>query len=127
MTSTSSALVPGCGSGYDCLHLAKFGYSHVVGLDLSDTAVKTAGQLMVDNPDYTQEVKNKVRFQVADYFTIHQGQYDLIFDYLFFSAIDLKNREDWARGKTYIIMVLTILMMIHITVIIDDYDYSISM
>ena len=91
--------MPGCGSGYDCLHLAKFGYANVVGLDLSATAVKMADQLMAENMDYTQDEKSKVKFQVADFFTIHQGQYDLIFDYLFFSAIDLKNRQDWARGK----------------------------
>ena len=90
--------MPGCGSGYDCLHLAKCGYSHVVGLDLSETAVRTAEQLMIDSEHYSKEVKERVKFQVGDFFTLHQGQYDLIFDYLFFSAIDIKNRGDWARG-----------------------------
>ncbi len=113
MTTNSSALVPGCGSGYDCLHLSKFGYSNVVGLDVSETAVKTAAQLMAENPDYTQEEKSKVKFQVADFFTIHQGQYDLIFDYLFFSAIDLKNREDWARGKDFIFAIQKYLIILY--------------
>ncbi len=99
-TGGAAALVPGCGSGYDCIHLANFGYSHVVGLDLSETAVRMAEKRMLEDPNCSQEAKERVKFQVGDFFTLHQGQYDLIFDYLFFSAIDIKNREDWARGCT---------------------------
>ena len=36
------ALVPGCGRGYDCIALARHGFSEVVGLKLSQSATATA-------------------------------------------------------------------------------------
>ncbi|OEL26388.1 putative thiol methyltransferase 2 [Dichanthelium oligosanthes] len=86
------ALVPGCGMGYDVVTLAS-PERFVVGLDISDMAVKKAKQWSssLPNADY-------FTFLVEDFFKwIPSEQFDLIFDYTFFCALDPSLRVAWAE------------------------------
>jgi SAM-dependent methyltransferase len=85
------ALVPGCGSGYECFFLRESGFSTVTGLDLSKTAIDAANAQLQKYPKI-----NDIQFEVADFFTYSSENYDFIFDYLFFAALDPPLREKWA-------------------------------
>ena len=99
------ALIPGCGAGYEARMLRNVaGYSHVLGLDISSTAIDIARKGGVgavksakDAFHEEKEEDNGISFKVGDFFT-WQGSYDLIFDYLFFSALDVNRRESWAKS-----------------------------
>ncbi|KAG9454536.1 hypothetical protein H6P81_007440 [Aristolochia fimbriata] len=86
------ALIPGCGSGYDVAAIAapdRF----VVGLDISEHAVKRAKGLSSWLPN-----SNCFTFEKADFFTwTPTEQFDLIFDYTFFAAIDPSLRPAWGN------------------------------
>ncbi|KAK9288702.1 hypothetical protein L1049_017165 [Liquidambar formosana] len=86
------ALVPGCGSGHDVVAIAcpeRF----VVGLDISDSAIKKAKELSSLLPN-----ANYFTFQKVDFFTwCPTEEFDLIFDYTFFCAIEPDLRSAWAR------------------------------
>ncbi|XP_074281299.1 putative thiol methyltransferase 2 isoform X5 [Silene latifolia] len=70
------ALVPGCGSGYDVVTLASPD-RYVIGLDLSKSAVKRAGELAATSSNGTC-----FSFVQADFFTWNPTElFDLIFDY----------------------------------------------
>ncbi|XP_021305017.1 probable thiol methyltransferase 2 isoform X2 [Sorghum bicolor] len=86
------ALVPGCGMGYDVVALAS-PERFVVGLDISDLAVKKAKQWSssLPNADY-------FTFLAEDFFKwIPSEKFDLIFDYTFFCALDPSLRVAWAE------------------------------
>ncbi|GAB4858949.1 Probable thiol methyltransferase 2, variant 4 [Ancistrocladus abbreviatus] len=87
-----SALVPGCGSGYDVVALA-CPECYVVGLDISDIAIRKARELSSSSPN-----ANYCTFLKADFFTWYPTElFDLIFDYTFFCAIEPTMRSAWAR------------------------------
>jgi SAM-dependent methyltransferase len=90
------ALIPGCGSGYECIYLRKSGFQEVTGLDLSDTAINSAKENL-----QRQAGVDKVHFQVVNFFE-YKGpyQFEFIFDYLFFSAIEPSCRNKWAESIT---------------------------
>ncbi|XP_068635503.1 probable thiol methyltransferase 2 [Aristolochia californica] len=85
------ALIPGCGSGYDVAAIAapdRF----VVGLDISETAIKRAKELSSSLPN-----ANCLDFLKADFFAWKPAEkFDLIFDYTFFAAVDPSLRPAWA-------------------------------
>lgn len=112
---TKHALVPGCGTGYECLYLAEIGFESVVGLDLSPKAIQNA----IDNlnakkssTDVAEDSKSKlnnVHFVADSFFdiqnpTVLKHKYDLIFDYLFFSALDPPARKLWASAMSRVIV-----------------------
>ncbi|OQR90502.1 thiocyanate methyltransferase 1-like [Thraustotheca clavata] len=81
------ALVPGCGSGYDLLHLSTQGWS-ATGLDISSTAVHQA----------TKVVGDKCTLEQGDFYAYTCSEpYDLIYDYLFFAAINPEMRQKCAQ------------------------------
>ncbi|GMH28040.1 hypothetical protein Nepgr_029883 [Nepenthes gracilis] len=85
------ALVPGCGSGNDVVTLA-CPERYVIGLDLSDIAIRKARELSLSSPQ-----ANYCSFQKADFFTWHPFElFDLIIDYTFFCAIEPNMRSSWA-------------------------------
>jgi len=95
----ASALVPGCGRGYDVIEMAKIGYA-AVGLDIAPTAVESATR-------YNQETlaaaglerwPGSAAFSTDDFFDLEPtgGGFDLIYDYTFLCAIDPSMREKWA-------------------------------
>lgn len=122
----SYALVPGCGSGRDCMFLAsaparpkgKPYFENVVGLDLSPDAVALCEknyQSFMNQRDGNTPCGD-VTFTAANFFdykhTTPDGSivsFDFIFDYLFFAALDHGRtppppanqetmREQWARS-----------------------------
>lgn len=85
-------LVPGCGSGYDVVAMAS-PERYVVGLDISDSAVKKATEWSSSLPN-----ANNFTFLVADFFSWQPTKlFDLIFDYTFFCAINPCMRSAWAQ------------------------------
>jgi SAM-dependent methyltransferase len=88
------ALVPGCGSGYDVIALAKEGPSRrVVGLDLSTLACKR-GEALRDEAGLSPE---QVQFIEDDFFTFDAGEsFNLVYDYTFFCALPPSMRGQWA-------------------------------
>lgn len=90
------ALVPGCGSGYDCEYLSKQGFYEVIGIDISLTAIK-----LCQNKFHTI---NNLHFECTNFFTYQNNtKFDFIFDYLFFSALDLNMRDDWGKSMKNLI------------------------
>ncbi|KAG8369369.1 hypothetical protein BUALT_Bualt14G0004100 [Buddleja alternifolia] len=86
------ALLPGCGSGHDVVAIA-CAERHVVGLDISDNAIKRAAQLFSGSPK-----AEHFTFLKTDFFTWCPTQlFDLICDYTFFCAIEPKLRSMWAQ------------------------------
>ncbi|RHY68587.1 hypothetical protein DYB34_008831 [Aphanomyces astaci] len=79
------ALVPGCGSGFDLLHLHAQGWD-ATGLDISSTAIDVARSNLGRDA-------NSITLVQADFFapstpSVQPHSFDLIYDYLFFAAID---------------------------------------
>ncbi|KAL1533192.1 methyl halide transferase [Salvia divinorum] len=94
-----SRLVPGCANsglglalpGYDVVEIA-CAERHVVGLDISDIAIKKAMELKSGSPK-----AEHCTFLKSDFFTWCPDQlFDLIFDYTFFCAIESEQRSLWA-------------------------------
>ncbi|KAM4105601.1 hypothetical protein ACB094_04G003800 [Castanea mollissima] len=86
------SLVPGCGSGYDVAAIA-CPERYVVGLDISDIAIKKAVELSSSLPNASY-----FNFLKADFFTWSPSElFDLIFDYTFFCAIEPDMRLAWAQ------------------------------
>lgn len=83
------ALVPGCGSGYDVVALASHA-RHVIGLDISATAVDRARKILAGTKS------SDVEFLCADFFNYTPGApFDLILDYTFFCALEPSLRPRW--------------------------------
>ncbi|KAG2326161.1 hypothetical protein Bca52824_008889 [Brassica carinata] len=95
-------LVPGCGGGHDVIAMAN-PERFVVGLDISEKALKKANEVIYacslmfylrlrPNAKYFAFVKE-------DVFTWRPDElFDLIFDYVFFCAIELELRPAWAKS-----------------------------
>ncbi|XP_068662491.1 thiocyanate methyltransferase 1-like isoform X2 [Aristolochia californica] len=84
-------LVPGCGSGHDVVAIAG-PQRYVVGLDISENAIKKAKELSSSLP-----TADCFTFLKADFFTWHPTMlFDLIFDYTFFCAIEPGRRPAWS-------------------------------
>lgn len=91
--SGKRALVPGCGSGYDCAFLADKGFEKVTGLDLSQTAIDVA---RISNATPT---RSNLQFVAGDFFVYEETEpFDFVFDYLFFAALDPPMRSLWAQA-----------------------------
>jgi hypothetical protein len=106
LTGLKHALVPGCGSGHDCEYLRSLNkFDSVVGLDMSPVAIDKAREMAAaasSGPATTisQASVTKMEFICGSYFD-HVPQhltYELIFDYLFFSALDIPMRKQWAQA-----------------------------
>lgn len=102
------ALIPGCGRGHDVLLLASLGYE-AYGLEFSSTALAEARKNAAkhDAADAKQErPAGRYHWVSGDFFkdswTREAGvqQFDLIFDYTFFSALSPPQRPLWARRMT---------------------------
>ncbi|MCJ1322298.1 hypothetical protein MMC15_007646 [Xylographa vitiligo] len=111
-TTRKTALVPGCGRGYDVLLLASFGYDSY-GLEISETAVQRCKEEYEKN-GYKYPVKDggvgagRVVFIHGDFFdaTTWKGdveslrfptKFDLIYDYTFLCALHPSMRPAWSK------------------------------
>ena len=99
-----TALVPGCGRGYDVLYLARalrrYTFERAVGLEISSGAVKAASHYFAEQLDPT--VKGHASVLLGDFFDSTQAwstrqKYDLVYDYTFLCALHPSRRQDWAR------------------------------
>ncbi|KIK65933.1 hypothetical protein GYMLUDRAFT_38405 [Collybiopsis luxurians FD-317 M1] len=91
------ALVPGCGRGYDTIYLASALEHDTVGLDVSETALGAANEL-VQSSSVGPELASRIHFEVADFFKYEvpeDKKFDLIYDYTFFVAIPPPRRPEW--------------------------------
>lgn len=88
-----TALVPGCGRGYDCATLAKAGFQSVIGVELSATAARVAETWIA-----TQEhkISNAVEIVQANFFELGYGNIDLVFDCTFLCALHPAVHRAWA-------------------------------
>ncbi|KAL8862614.1 MAG: hypothetical protein Q9178_001112 [Gyalolechia marmorata] len=108
-----TALVPGCGRGYDVLLLASYGYD-AYGLEVSDKAVercleekKTNGSKYLTNMH--SGGAGTSTFLQGDFFAgewnnaVTGGTFDLIYDYTFFCALSPVMRPAWAQRMSQLL------------------------
>jgi hypothetical protein len=97
-----NACIPGCGSGCDSVYLtSQPEIIEVVGIDLSSVAIKRANEFS----NGKVKPNKKLHFICADFFdwdgqiqpNKHKVKFNIIFDYLFFSAIEPSTRFIWAK------------------------------
>jgi len=98
---TGTALVPGCGSGYDVVTLARDPDRRVLGIDLSPVARDRFAALRAES--HTPE--ERARVAVADFFTdeLDGAPFALIWDYTFLCALPPELREAWAARMAEIL------------------------
>lgn len=85
--SPGRALVPGCGSGYEVVSLAAAGYE-VLAIDFSPTAIEIARKVTRGST---------AQLEVADFFALDAGVFDLVYERAFMCAMPLSQRADWSR------------------------------
>lgn len=93
INENARCLVPGCGRGYDVAALAANGKRSVLGLDISETAVKEANEWLSSQnsvPPSQYEVRRENFFDITE-------QFDFIYDYTFLCALEPSIRESWAN------------------------------
>ncbi|KAA8497853.1 putative thiol methyltransferase 2 [Porphyridium purpureum] len=91
-----SALIPGCGSGYDAVLVGAFA-NQVTAVDLSGIAVKRMENLARE-ADLTNVKGVVANFFVTQDWMSQGAPFDFIFDDTFFCAIDPSMRGKWARA-----------------------------
>jgi len=86
-------LIPGCGNGYEAVHLLKNRFSDITMVDIAPTAVERLQQRLEAS---VPEWQAHLRVLCADFFTL-DGPYDLILEQTFFCALDPAQRPDYAQ------------------------------
>ncbi|MEZ4964141.1 MAG: methyltransferase [Saprospiraceae bacterium] len=87
-----SVLIPGCGNGYEAIHLLKLGFSDITMLDIAPTAIeRLESRLDRESPGW----QTFLRLVNEDFFA-HEGSYDLILEQTFFCALNPGLRSDYA-------------------------------
>jgi SAM-dependent methyltransferase len=84
--SSLKVLVPGCGAGYEVRLFAERGHD-VLGIDFADQAVEAAHRAL-------GRFANRVR--KADFFTLREGQFDLVYERALLCALPRALWPDWA-------------------------------
>ncbi|PPQ80622.1 hypothetical protein CVT25_001651 [Psilocybe cyanescens] len=87
LPSSGRALVPGCGSGYDLIYIAQATGISCFGLEIVETAIKKANQLI-------DEAKTK-NSNLSASISNQSEQFDLVYDHTFFCAIPPLMRKTW--------------------------------
>lgn len=85
-TGPGSALVPGCGSGYEIVSLAEAGFD-VVAVDFSPAAIDIARRIAG---------QTGATIDIADFFELPEESFDLIYERAFMCALDPGQRDAWA-------------------------------
>jgi len=81
-------LIPGCGNAHEAQYLHEQGFRNVFVIDLAQNALDN---LLERYPEFPSE--NLIS---GDYFA-HEGQYDLILEQTFFSSLEPRLRDSYAR------------------------------
>lgn len=114
----SSALIPGCGSAHDAVFLRNLGFGKVVGLDISETAIKVAKR-NIDAVLDGEAQQQGISLITANFFEwAPQESFNFVFDYLFFSALDPPMRALWGASMKRLIPIGGTLL----TVIFPTFD-----
>ncbi|MFS2190400.1 methyltransferase domain-containing protein [Mucilaginibacter sp. Mucisp84] len=87
-------LIPGCGNAHEAEFLVATGFTNITLIDIAPKAVETLKEKFSDIP--------QVKILCEDFFE-HVGNYDLIIEQTFFSAIPPTRREEYAK-KMYSIL-----------------------
>lgn len=90
--SPGKLLVVGCGKGYDAVAAAKEGFE-VSAIDFSSYAINYAGELAQNNSVSLNLIEE-------DIFNLHEdfnGQFDIVYDYVMYCAINPSRRKEYAR------------------------------
>ncbi len=85
-------LIVGMGKGYDAVAAAKHGYE-VTAIDFSESAISSAENLARQN-------NVKINFLIKDFFELDEKyfhQFDAVYDYVFYCAIDISKRKKYAE------------------------------
>jgi len=93
---TLKILIPGAGNAYEAEYLWRKGFKNVFVLDFSEVA---ASLFLNRYPDFPKE--NVI---VQDFFQ-HNGQYNLIIEQTFFSAIQPNQRKEYAEKMAQLLIV----------------------
>jgi methyl halide transferase len=91
-------LITGSGKGYDAVEAAKAGYD-VTAVDFSSNAIKFAQQL-------AEKENVKINFIQSDLFKLRDldpGEFDAVYEYTTFCAINPERREEFAEEITSLI------------------------
>ena len=80
-------LIPGCGTGYEVRWFAEKGHN-VLGIDFSDQAIEAARRAL-------GRFANRVR--KADFFTLPEGPFDLVYERAFLCALPRALWPEWGR------------------------------
>lgn len=103
---SASALVPGCGRGYDVIEMAKIGYQ-AVGVEIAPSALVAATEYNKEclEKEGVADRKGSATFIAEDFFKIAPpaGGFDLIYDYTFLCALDPSQRGAWAENMARLI------------------------
>ena len=102
---SGTALVPGCGRGYDVWALAAPD-REVVGLELSNKAIESALECPTKGGC---KAPGNVKFLNENFFD-HELKYDFIYDYTFLCALDPSIRSDWASKMASLVKTGGLLM-----------------
>lgn len=90
-------LVPGCGTGHDCLALARHGFE-VTGLDISTTAIREARRRV---RELRTAAPRRVTFVRGDCLNMParlRGRFDWVFEHTCYCAIPPDRRDAYARA-----------------------------
>ncbi|PPQ80619.1 hypothetical protein CVT25_001648 [Psilocybe cyanescens] len=96
LPSSGRALVPGCGSGYDLIYIAQATGLSCLGLEIAETAIKKASQLIDEAKAKNSNIFASISNQ--DFFTFNPSEserFDLVYDHTFFCAIPPPTRKTW--------------------------------
>ncbi|MBK9335659.1 MAG: methyltransferase domain-containing protein [Lewinellaceae bacterium] len=86
-------LIPGCGNGYEAIHLLENGFSNISMVDIAPTAVERLQQrLDTAVPGW----QGQLQVLCADFFAL-EGPYDLILEQTFFCALEPVQRPDYVQ------------------------------
>ena len=86
-------LIPGCGNGYEAIHLLQHGFTNITMVDIAPTAVERLRQRLDKAlPDWEQ----CLQLRCADFFDL-SGPFDLVLEQTFFCALEPSLRPAYAR------------------------------
>lgn len=91
MFKGKTAVIPGCGRGYDVATFSKY-CEQVTGMELAPTAVTCAQEFLGDSYENATVVQGDF---LADPIRM---QYDIGYDYTFFCALHPDMRDSWAKS-----------------------------
>lgn len=82
-------LIPGCGNGYEAEYLLKSGFTDITLIDIAPALTEQLKERFKNNEDH-------IHIITGDFFE-HTGEYDLILEQTFLSALDPSLREAYAN------------------------------